>query len=389
MVVAKSEKPENQAELGSSNAPAMPPQVVMLQMANAYRVSQAIHVAAKLGIADLLVEGAKSIPVLAEATQTHPRSLYRLLRSLASMGIFAETEIGDFELTARAATLQSDVPGSLRDYAIVAGESWHWRTWGEILYSVKTGQPAFNRLYGMEFLDYFAQHPDLAQTFDRSMVSLLETIDTSILANYDFSKFGTIIEVGIPGGYGNLLAQILKANSAAQGLFFDLEPGVELAKTLLTDQGVLDRCELIIGDVFQSLPPGGDIYILKNFIHDWNDEDAGKVLSHCRQAMHSTAKLLVVEMVIPPRNTPALGKIVDIEALIMSSGGYERTDAQYRSLFTTAGLSVTNVLSSRSPFSIIEAVRTDSTALLWQGGYLDKNSMGLSRTRFSNVGDGN
>jgi hypothetical protein len=132
MVVTNSEKPK--ADVRPTGAPTMPPQVVMLQVANAYRVSQAIHVAAKLGIADLLVNGAKSIPALAEATQTDPQSLYRLLRSLASMGIFAETETGDFELTPRGATLQSGVSGSLRDYAIVAGEQWHWQTWGDVLY---------------------------------------------------------------------------------------------------------------------------------------------------------------------------------------------------------------------------------------------------------------
>ncbi|HEY9659746.1 MAG TPA: methyltransferase dimerization domain-containing protein, partial [Allocoleopsis sp.] len=163
-----------QTEPRPANVPALPPQVMMLQMSNAYRVSQAIHVAAKLGIADLLADGAKDSATLAEATHTHAQSLYRLLRALASLGIFAETETGEFELTPRAATLQSEVPGSLRDYAIVIGEAWHWQTWGNILYSVKTGQPAFNHLYGMEFLDFFADHPDLANTFDRSMVSLLE-----------------------------------------------------------------------------------------------------------------------------------------------------------------------------------------------------------------------
>ncbi|PSB25435.1 methyltransferase [Stenomitos frigidus] len=356
MVVAKSD-PRKQADDRATSAPTMPPQVAMMQMANAYRVSQAIHVAAKLGIADVLSDGAKSIPVLAAATQTHPQALYRLLRALASMGIFAETETGEFALTPRAATLRSNVPGSLRDYAIVLGETWHWQTWGDILYSVQTGQPAFDHLYGMEFLDYLAQHPDLASAFDRSMVSLLETIDNGILAHYTFTK--TIVEVGIPGGYGSLLARILKADSSLSGIFFDLAPGIALAQSLLTAQGVSDRCQLTTGDVFESLPQGGDVYILKNLIHDWDDDTAGKILQNCRKAMHETAKLLVVEMLIPPGNAPALSKIIDIEALIMSAGGYERTEAQYRSLFAIAGLTVTKVIATRSPFSLIEAVRTN------------------------------
>lgn len=355
MVVAKSE-PKNQAGSRPANVPIVPPQVVMLQMANAYRVSQSIHVAAKLGIADLLANGAKSIPDLAAATQTHPQSLYRLLRALASMGIFAETEAGEFELTPRAATLQSDTPGSLRDYAIVLGETWHWQTWGDILYSVKTGLPAFDHVYEMDFLDYLAQNPDLASAFDRSMITLLETIDNGILANYTFST-GTIVEVGIPGGYGDLLARILKSNPDLRGVFFDGAPGLELAKSLLVAQGVIDRCQLITGDVFESLPQGGDVYILKNLIHDWSDADAAKVLQNCHAAMHDGSKALIVEMIIPPGNAPALGKIIDIEALIMSAGGYERTEAEYRSLLASAGLTVTNVIATRSPFSIIEAVR--------------------------------
>lgn len=358
MVVAKSDTPKNSAESRPPTPSGMPPQVAMLQMANAYRVSQAIYVAAKLGIADLLANGEKSVSVLAEATQTHPQSLYRVLRALSSLGIFAETEPGTFMLTKRAATLQSDVNGSLRDYAIVIGEPWHWSTWGEISYSVKTGEPGFDRVFGTSPSAYFAQHPDLASRFDQSMVGLLQAMDNGILNGYDFSAFGTIVEVGIPGSNGTLLAQILKQNPNLRGVFFDAASRLELVSATLEAQGVLDRAQLIAGDGLTSLPEGGDVYLLKNLIHDYSDEQARKILSHAVAAMSQDSKLLVVEMIIPVGNAPSVGKIVDIEALMTTQGGYERTEAQYRSLFSSAGLTITNIISTRSPFSILEAART-------------------------------
>ncbi|HEY9662788.1 MAG TPA: methyltransferase, partial [Allocoleopsis sp.] len=183
---------------------------------------------------------------------------------------------------------------------------------------------------------------------------LLETIDNGILASYRFSEFQTVVGVGIPGSYGDLLKRILQTNSSLQGIFFDLMPGLKVAEKHLAS--VIDRCTLIEGDVLRSLPPDGDVYILKNLIHDWDDQIASQILNNCRVALHPQAKLLVVEMIIPPGNLPALGKILDIEALLMTTGGYERTEAQYRSLFAAAGLTVTNVIPTGSPFSIIEAV---------------------------------
>lgn len=354
MVVAKSQNPTHQAESSRGNPPALPPQVRMLQMANAYRVSQAIHVAAKLGVADVLADGAKSIRHIAQETQTHPQFLYRLLRALASMGIFAETETGNFELTPRAALLQSRVPGSLKEYAIVIGEAWHWNTWGEILHSVQTGEPAFDHFYHSEFADYLEQHPEQKQTFERSMVSLLETIDATVMKAYDFSAASTIVEIGIPGSHGGLLVRILQANPLARGIFFDTASNLPQTQRILSEQSLLDRCQLAPGEVFEKVPEGGDLYILKNFIHDFDDQTASRTLKNFRAVMANTAKLLVVEMLVPPGNTPGLSKIVDIEALLMSAGGYERTEAQYRSLFESVGFNVSNVYSGPSPFSIIE-----------------------------------
>ena len=335
----------------------MPPQVKMLQLMNAYRLSQMISVAAKLGIADLLADGPKSSDELAQATGTHAQSLYRILRALASFSIFAEDETGRFGLTPRAAMLQTGVPGSLRAYAIVIGQEWDWRMWGGILHSVKTGEPAFDHLFGMEFQDYYNQNPEVAKYFDGAMVSVLAMTDAAIMTNYDLSSMGKVVEVGTGGGDGSLIASILKKNpTSMQGIFFDLPERLEKAKSLNKASGLEERCELVAGDLFESFPSGGDAYIVKNLIHDYDDERAIKILKNCREAMAENGKLLVVEMVIPPGNEPSLAKILDVEALIMTAGAIERTEAQYRELFEKAGFKLTNVISTRSPMSILEAV---------------------------------
>lgn len=334
----------------------MPPQVRMLQMMNAYRLTQSISVAAKLGIADLVADGPKSSEELAQATGTHAPSLYRLLRAIASFGIFAEDEKGLFGLTPRAAILQSHVPGSIRTYAIVQGDEWHWRMWGGVLYSVKTGEPAFDHLYGMEFQDYYDQNPDVAARFDAAMVGVLGMTDAAITANYDFSSVGKVVEVGTGGGDGNLLTTILKNNPSLQGIFFDLPSRIQPAQRVIEEAGLDDRCEAVAGDVLQSFPGGGEAYIIKNLVHDYDDQRAVKLLKNCHEAMTENGKVLVVEMVVPPGNEPSLAKLVDVEALIMTAGAIERTEEQYRELFRAAGLKLTRMISTRSPMSIIEAV---------------------------------
>jgi hypothetical protein len=339
----------------------LPPQVKILQMMNAYRLAQSISVAAKLGIADLLTQP-QSITELAQATSTHPQSLYRLLRVLASFDIFTENENGLFHLTPRGALLQSNVSNSLRDYAIVVGEMWHWRMWGGILHSIKTGEPAFDHLFGMEFSEYYQQNPEVAKNFDGAMVSALAMTDVAILANYDFALFERVIDVGTGSqGDGKLIASILKNNSSQQGVYFDTPTRIEQVKRLIEVTELSDRCELIAGDVFESFPSGGDVYIIKNLIHDYNDDQAIVILKNCREAIAEYGKLLLIEMVIPPGNEPSLGKILDVEALIMSAGAIERTEEQYREVLSAAGFKLTNIISSKSPMSIIEAVPVNNS----------------------------
>ncbi len=356
-MVLSQQKPQDAAK----NPPApqqMPPQVRILQMMNAYRLAQSISVAAKLGIADLLTQP-QSITALAQATATHEQSLYRLLRVLASFDIFTEDENGLFHLTPRGALLQSNISNSLRDYAIVVGEKWHWRMWGGILHSIKTGEPAFDHLFGMEFQEYYQQNPEVAKNFDGAMVSALAMTDVAILANYDFTAFERVVDIGTGSqGDGKLIASILKNNPSQQGVYFDTPTRIEQVKRLIEVTELSDRTQLVTGDVFQSFPPGGDLYIIKNLIHDYDDDRAIAILKNCRQAIATHGKLLLIEMVIPPGNEPSLGKILDVEALLMSRGAIERTQEQYQQLLAAAGFQLTNIISSRSPMSIIESIPT-------------------------------
>lgn len=350
MTIAKPSKPAAPS-LGKEK----PPQIVILQMMNAYRLSQCISVAAQLGIADLLAEEPRSASELARATASDPQALYRLLRTLASFDIFAETETRYFRLTPRAALLRSDIPGSLKGYAEVIGAKWHWQMWQNILYSVETGKPVFAELYGMEFEDYYQQHPEEAQTFDAAMKGALNLSDRAIVASYDFSGFNKIIDIAGGGqGDGELLASLLRQNQTATGIHFDKSTRIEWAYKALEPLG--DRARTISGDYWLSVPEGGDAYIVKNLIHDYDDAQAGKILQNIRQAIASNGKLLVAEMIVPPGNEPSLAKILDVEALIMTPGAIERTAEQYAQLFAKSGFEVTRIVPTKSPMSIIEAI---------------------------------
>jgi O-methyltransferase domain/Dimerisation domain len=333
------------------------PQVMVLQMMNAYRLSQNISVAAQLGIADCLETGPKGVIELAEKTSTHAQSLYRLLRALASFGIFEEVDNQQFQLTPRAALLQSNSPGSLRGYAAVIGAKWHWQMWKNILHSVKTGESAFEAIYGMDFEDYYQQNPDVAETFDAAMKGALSLTDRAIVSGYDFSKFSQIVDVAAGGqGDGELIASILQQNQALLGIHFDTPVRIERAAAAVDRAGVRDRCTLLGGDFFESIP-SGDAYIVKNLIHDYDDAKSGKILENLYRAMTKTgvSKLLVVEMLVPLGNEPSLAKILDVEALIMTPGAIERTADQYCELLEKSGFKVSNIMPTKSPMSIIEA----------------------------------
>lgn len=330
-----------------------PPEVVLTQMITGSLGSQAVYVAAKLGIADLLAEGPKNVDELAAAADADAPSLYRVLRALASFGVFAEQDNKVFELTPTADLLRSDSPRSLRDLAIFMGEDWHWKVWGQTLYSVRTGQAAWSKVHGQEVFPYFAANREAAKIFDRAMTSLSNLAINAVVAAYDFSGIETLVDVA--GGHGRLLTAILEANPTVNGVLFDMPHVIEGAKENPGVEAAGSRCELKTGDFFVDVPKGADAYIMKHIIHDWDDERALQILRNIRRVMKNDGRVLLVEAVITPRNEQDFGKLLDIEMLV-SPGGKERTAAEYDDLFAQAGLWLSRIVPTKSPYSVIEAV---------------------------------
>ena len=339
-----------------TNANAVSPSMTMLQMATGCWVSQAIHITAKLGIADLLQDGAKSSDELAVATQTHAGALYRLLRALASLGVFVEIEQGRFQLTPLAECLCTNAPASLRAFAIMLGEEEHWRAWGQVLYSVRTGKPAFDHVFGTPQFRYFAEHPEACRLFNEGMTSRSSLENDAIASAYAFSNVPTLIDVG--GGQGTLLATILQTTTNTRGVLFDLPHVIESARTTLHQSGQTTRCDFKEGDFFDAVPPGGDAYMLKKIIHDWDDERALSILQNCRKATPAAGRLLLIEPIIPAGNDPSFNKLLDLLMLVWTGGGRERTEAEHRVLLASAGFTLARIIPTGSLVSIIEAVPT-------------------------------
>lgn len=330
----------------------IPPQIALLQMITGYWQTQCVYVAAKLGIADCLKDGAKHYQELAKELGTQDKTLFRLLRALASLGVFAETEPGFFTLTPIACYLQTDVPGSFRAIAVMNGEE-HYQVWGELLHSIKTGEPAFEHRYGMNIFQYLDQNPEAAKIFDDGMTSYSSTEEPALLSSYDFSASQTLIDIG--GGNGTFLTSILQANPHLQGILFDLPHVIKNAELMIKSSRVSDRCTLVEGDFFNSLPDGIDVYIFKHIIHDWDDDLAIAMLKQCRQVIPPTGKLLIVEQVISPGNDPSIGKLLDLNMLVVAPGGCERTEAEHRKLLEKSSFRLNRIVPTQSPTSIIEA----------------------------------
>jgi SAM-dependent methyltransferase len=322
-------------------------------MVTGLRVAQMVHVVAKLGIADLLESGPKSCDELAAATGAHAPSLYRLLRGLGSLGLFTEGADQQFALTPLGDHLRTGASESLRDLAIFWSEDWHWRLWGELLQSVQTGEPATRRLWGMELFEYLGQNPEASAGFDRAMTGSYLERNAALLSTFDFSGIGTLVDVG--GGHGRLLAAILARNPAMRGILFDRPEVVAGAQEVLRAADVADRCERVGGSCFESVPEGGDVYLLAAVIHSWDDAEAAVVLRNCGRAMGPRSRLLVVEHVIPPRDESHRGKLTDVEMLLV--GGRERTEPEFRALLDSAGFRLTRIVPTGAPHSVIEAVR--------------------------------
>jgi ubiquinone/menaquinone biosynthesis C-methylase UbiE len=335
-------------------AAALPPEAVLTQMLAAPLITQALRVVAELGVADLLAGGARAVEELAAETGAHAPSLYRFMRALASCGVFAETGERRFELTPVAELLRSDAEGSMRDLAVFMGADWHWRVWGDAPYSARTGRVAWEHVHGKEVFPYFAEHEEEARVFDGAMTSLSKMVAKAVVEAYDFSSTGKLADIA--GGHGSLLAAILRANSHLKGLLFDVPQVIADAQRHVEAEGVARRCELASGDFFESVPAGADAYLMKHIIHDWDDARAHTILRNCHRAMPADGKLLLVEMVVPAGNEPHFAKIQDLE-MMLSPGGLERTEGEFRALFTAAGFELTRIIPIASPMSVIEGVK--------------------------------
>ena len=330
----------------AASARELPASVQMMQMVAGKWVSRAIGVAAEFGIADLLIEGPKSAAELAEAAGLHEPSLFRLLRALASVGVFAETTPRTFELTPLAECLRSDHPDSVRRMARFGAVPLSWDAWRELSYSVRTGKTGLSKLGIDNPFGYLESHPEEAEIFNDAMTEYSRRAAPAIVDAYDFGRFRKLVDIA--GGHGYLLHAILDRYPGLHGMLFDLPKVVAGAP-------VAERCEIIGGDFFQSVPGGADAYMMKHIIHDWDEERATAILRNCRAAMPPDGRLLIIEMVIQPGNDPSFGKLLDLEMLVLP-GGRERTAEEFRALFASAGFELTQITPTAAPVSILEGV---------------------------------
>jgi hypothetical protein len=327
--------------------------VNVLELLTGAWTAQTLYVAVKLGIPDELAKGPLSADEVARRTNADPGAVYRLMRALASRGVLRHRRDNTFKLTGIGKALRTGTPGSVRDFALFIGHPLRWEDWGNLLYSVQTGKPAVDKLRGMGFFEYVETDADLAEAFNNAMTAGSEFAIYAVLAAYDFSGFRTIIDIG--GGHGRLLSMILAKADTARGVLYDLPTVVDGAGPELTKAGVAARCEVLGGSFFDSVPDGGDAYLMKAILHDWADDDAVKILTNIRSAIAPGGKLLLLESVLPERSSSDLGLLIDLEMLV-AVGGKERTHAEWATLLSRAGFRLNRVVPTATPVSIVEAV---------------------------------
>lgn len=333
------------------------PRATLQRLSSGYRVTQAIYVAAKLGLADHLKSRTMSAAELAAETRTDADRLGRLLRVLASEGLLTEDPLHRFALTQVGEVLRTDLPGSLAPFAIFQGEQ-PYRAFGALLHTVRTGETAFDQIYGMGHFEYLAQNPEAAESFHRTMAATVPTPGDP-LERLDLGGQKVVVDVG--GGVGELLGRILRAHPSFRGVLFDLPAAVAGAQAHLSSAGVADRCEVRTGSALESAPTGGDIYVMSRVLHDWPDATARKVLENCRSSMGAKAVLVLLESVVPDSNAPRPVLLRDLMMMAMN-GGRERTEAEWRTLLEASGFTLSKALRTGGPFDVIEARPAEGAA---------------------------
>jgi hypothetical protein len=329
----------------------VPPYAQMMQFILGNWISKPIYVAAELGIADMVADRPKSIDELAHMSKTHGPSLYRVMRALASVGIFLETSERSFELTPMAECLKR---GAMRSIAVMFNSDWHDKAWENLLYSVRTGDVAFDKAHGKPVFDWLKEHPRAAEIYNEANAIKAMTSHRAIIDAYDFSNIARLTDVG--GGHGALMAEILGANPAMKGVVAELPAVVQDAREFIRTRGLETRCEVIECDFFKGIPPGSDAYLMSHILHDWNDEVCYTILKNCHKAMKPGSTLLVVETVIPPGNEFSIAKLLDLEVFVMG-GGRERTEKEFRDLFQSSGFTLSRVVPTPESIFVIEGIR--------------------------------
>jgi len=328
----------------------LPPPHQMMGLITGYWRTQAVGVAASLAIADRLADGAKTVATLAAEAKVHELALYRLMRGLASLGVFLEAPARTFALTPLGSTLRSNVPGSMRDMAIAQAAPGHWLPWGKLEDAVRSGVRTTPAVLGCEIFEWYGQHPSEAAAFSGAMANLSALAAQETGQALSLPDGATVVDVG--GAHGTLLAGVLHANPKARGVLIDLAHVIETAPKALAALGIADRVEATAGDFFASVP-AGDVYLLKQILHDWN-EQCVTLLKNCVRAMRSGGKVVVVEMVVPEDGSPSMAQMMDLNMMVLLPGR-ERTEREFNALFQTAGLTVPKVTPTHSPFSLVEA----------------------------------
>jgi hypothetical protein len=326
-------------------------------MISGYKTTQALYAAAKLGIPDHLASGPKSVEELAREVGANPKALLRLMRHLTSLDLFKQDESKKFSLAPLGELLRNDGPESMRYNAIFAGEE-NYKATGELLHSVRTGETAFNHLYGKGHFDWLRDHPDESSTFNKAMAQSLRRLANPV-ESYDFSGKGLVVDVG--GGRGDLITSVMRINPNLKGILFDLPQGSEEAQSHLKTNGVADRCQIITGSFFNSVPEGGDVYVLSRTLHDWADDKAAIILANCRKAIKEDGTLLIRDDVLTDHDLP--GSQIDLTMMIMT-GGEERTESEWKSLLQSTGFALTKVHKKEGQLDLVEAkpIRTLGTS---------------------------
>ncbi len=322
-----------------------------MQLSTGYIASTCVYLSVKLRIPDLLAAAPRPVNDLAGELGVNEDALYRVMRTLVSLGVFEENAPRTFANTLTSTILRSETPGSMYDMALWMSDPFHFQVYANALHSLRTGRPAVEQTVGVPVFEYFPKHPEESEIFNNAMTMFSGMVIPAVLEVFDFSGIGTLVDVA--GGHGRVLTSILQKYPTMRGVLFDLEHVLAGARAVIESLGLSDRCRTVSGDFFKAVPAGGDAYIMKHIIHDWDDERAATILKNIRSAMNPGGRLILLESVVAPGNQPDFAKLIDLEMLLMP-GGRERTEQEFRDLFARAGFELTRITPTKSPLSVIE-----------------------------------